>query len=346
MIGDWLLLTLLLGSYFLVHVAVSTEGGFAPALDAFTSLPYIHLPNTKQYTASTVLANAACSSLCPQMVALPASDVDVAHVVRLCGELNITLAIRGGGHGYTCQAVKDGGILLDTRALNHLEINEDKMHMTVGSGLVWDDILPHLRKKGLSVVHGQCTSVGVSGFSLHGGVHFGGLSELYGLASDNILSLKAVIANGSMVELTNSSCYMNARRVDYHECNGLWFSLRGAGSSFAVVTELTIQLHRLPSTFKSSLSIFQVMVSSSTNASRYIDIFINSVPSEVSLTFFGLDAYFKAFLFVLKFIKSNERKRALYHGMSRLLGTKTRKGSDYVYFVVEATWVCMPLPMM
>ena len=53
-------------------------------------------------------------------------------------------------------------------------------------------------------------------------------------------------------------------------------------------------------------------------------------------TFFGLDAYFKAFLFVLKFIKSNERKRALHHGMSRLLGTKTRKGSDYVYFVVEA----------
>ena len=182
---------------------------------------------------------------------------------------------------------------------------------------MWDDILPYLRKKGLSVVHGQCTSVGVSGFSLHGGVHFGGLSELYGLASDNILSLKVVIANGSMVELTNSSCYMNAKGVDYHECNGLWFSLRGAGSSFAVVTELTIQLHRLPSTFKSSLSIFQVMVSSSTNASRYIDTFINSVPSEVSLTFFGLDAYFKAFLFVLKFIKSNERKRALHHGMSR-----------------------------
>ena len=66
------------------------------------------------------------------MVALPVSDVDVAHVVRLCGELNVTLAIRGGGHGYTCQAVKNGGILLDTRALNHLEINEDKMHMTVG----------------------------------------------------------------------------------------------------------------------------------------------------------------------------------------------------------------------
>ena len=81
------------------------------------------------------------------------------------------------------------------------------------------------------------------------------------------------------------------------------------------------------------------MVSSSTNASRYIDNFINSVPSEVSLTFFGLDAYFKAFLFVLKFIKSNERKRALHHGMSRLFGTKTKKGSEYVYFVVEATWV-------
>ena len=42
------------------------------------------------------------------------------------------------------------------------------MYMTVGSGVVWDDVLPLLKEKGLSAVHGQCTSVGVAGYSLHG----------------------------------------------------------------------------------------------------------------------------------------------------------------------------------
>ena len=51
------------------------------------------------------------------------------------------------------------------------------------------------------MIHGQCLNVGVSGFSLHGGVHFGGLSELYGLGSENIVGLTAVVSNGSVVQI-------------------------------------------------------------------------------------------------------------------------------------------------
>ncbi|KAJ1443969.1 hypothetical protein B484DRAFT_389171 [Ochromonadaceae sp. CCMP2298] len=118
----------------------------------------------------------------------PASTQDVSLVIRFCNQHNIDFSIRGGGHGYTCQAVKDSGVMIDTRRLQ------------------------------------DCTSVGVAGFSLHGGVHFGALSEFHGLAVDNILGLTAVVANGSVVT------------VD------LWFALRGAGSSFALVTQLHIQV--------------------------------------------------------------------------------------------------------
>lgn len=81
----------------------------------------------------------------------------------------------------------------------------------------------------------------MAGFALHGGVHFGGLSELYGLAryttsppsslslspshpltrstlvSDNILGLTAVVANGHVVRLTASTCTIDGVTMPYGE---------------------------------------------------------------------------------------------------------------------------------
>jgi FAD/FMN-containing dehydrogenase len=86
--------------------------------------------------------------------------------------------------------------MVDMRKLKGIDVHNDNgaMSMTIGTGHVWGEVLKYLRKidSELMTVHGQCTSVGVAGFALHGGVHFGGLSELYGLASDNILGLTAV----------------------------------------------------------------------------------------------------------------------------------------------------------
>ena len=45
--------------------------------------------------------------------------------------------------------------------------------------------------------------------------------------------------------------------------------------------------------------------------------FFASVPKEISLTLFGLDAFFKAFLFVLNFV--DEKHSALRHGARNIL---------------------------
>ena len=202
---------------------------------------------------------------------------------------DISLSTRGGGHGYTCQGAKAGGIMLDMRKLTGMKLHRASdghsdhiSSMTIGTGYTWGAVLKELRQvdKNLVVVHGQCTSVGVAGYSLHGGVHFGGLSELYGLASDNILGLTAVVANGSTVELTSTSCVIDGIRTSYSdECRGLFFAFRGAGSSYGVVTSLTLQLHTQPK-LQSALSILSLQIDNSHQAQKYLSSYMEKIPKE------------------------------------------------------------------
>jgi hypothetical protein len=313
------------------------------------------------YAQYAVLPNYACSNQCPDVIIRPKSALIVSNAVQAIRSMNKTISVRGGGHGYTCQSTKAGGVLLDMRAIKNITIDTASRTMTVGAGLTWSQILPKLQAAGLTAVHGQCTNVGVAGFSLHGGVHLGGLSELWGLSSDNILGLTAVVADGRVVNLTASTCFINGRVARYIEedCEGLWFALRGAGSSFAIVTSLTIQLHILPPTFKSALSVLQLSIGTgpepnrSTLPANFLEEFLSAVPSSVSLTLLGLDADYKAYMFLLKY--ASNKKEILSKGLSylkasaskafkriregKLFRKRRRADPKSIFFVVEATWV-------
>lgn len=177
--------------------------------------------------------------------------------------------------------------MLDMRKFKAFEVHGSQLpaaeiSMTIGTGLVWGEVLKLLRSfdRDLLTVHGQCTAVGVAGYSLHGGVHFGGLSELYGLSSDNILALTAVVANGSIVELSESKCVVDKVSVKYsEECRGLWFGFRGAGSSFGVVTSLTLKLYREPK-LRSALSILSLQINDVSKAQRFLSDYSGRIPSE------------------------------------------------------------------
>lgn len=84
--------------------------------------------------------------------------------------MSIPITAKGGGHGYTCAGANTGGVLLDLRNFNDIVVGEDNIGplMKIGAGLKWDEVLKVLDRLQLVAVHGQCTSVGVSGFSLHG----------------------------------------------------------------------------------------------------------------------------------------------------------------------------------
>ena len=79
--------------------------------------------------------------------------------------------------------------------------------------------------------HMSCTdSVGIGGLTLGGGSGF--LTGQYGLAIDNLLSAKVVLANGEVLQASEK---VNA---------DLFWAIRGDGSNFGVVTEFVYRVHK------------------------------------------------------------------------------------------------------
>lgn len=325
----------------------------------------VAFPYSSTYHRYLVPANGACvSSGCPDVIILPATVQDISKIVNMVHterlrERFISLSVKGGGHSYTCQAnnASHHGILLDTRLLNGLTLNYDvsssvPVSITVGSGLRFSDILKFLRQNAstskLVVVHGQCLDVGVAGFTLHGGIHFGALSELHGLAAYHVEGIEAVLANGTIIntrrgvdprqESEESDIYSSLR-------DDLMFAMSGAGSSFAIAASLTLRLHDT-SQIKAALALVEIDLGQSAQdaliAANEFYQFAQALPSPVSLTFFGLDKYFKAALFQLPF--TTDRGKWFVDSLAYIQAhiNAKKSGGKRIFFVLEASWVESP----
>jgi FAD/FMN-containing dehydrogenase len=82
---------------------------------------------------------------------------------------------------------------------------------------------------GLATVLGYCSSVGVAGYTLGGGL--GPLMGQYGAGSDNLLSAEIVDAEGRVL------------RASPHEREDLFWAIRGGGGNFGIATSLEYRLH-------------------------------------------------------------------------------------------------------
>ena len=59
----------------------------------------------------------------PDCIARPGSAGEVATVVRLAGQANTKIALRGSGHNYQAAALRDGGVMVDVSGLDQIEID-------------------------------------------------------------------------------------------------------------------------------------------------------------------------------------------------------------------------------
>ena len=300
--------------------------------------------NINDFSNSIKVANQRCENYCPDYVFKPNSVEDISklmkmmYTLRLMQNISIDLSVRGGGHSYTCQAVKNGGILIDMRNFDHVHINGD--FINVGAGLSFKKIFNVLNKNDRTIIHGQCLDVGVVGFTIHGGVHFGSLSNIYGVGSDNMVGVNMVVANGSIVEIntnneTNSiECLIDNVIGDSNECYMLMKGMKGAGSSFGIVTSLDLKLVK-SSHIRTALTIVTLDVSNIFIAEEIFQKYLSKFPSNMSVTFFGLDEYFKAYFFVLKFA-NNLFDVIKNNNFSHLF---KKYNNAVIHFIIEVSWI-------
>jgi FAD/FMN-containing dehydrogenase len=135
--------------------------------------------------------------------------------------------VKGGGHStapLSCAPTPEGAVL-DLGLLRDISVNVANKTVTYGGGCTWAEVDDALCSRGLATVCGTISHTGVGGLVLHGG--FGFLSGLHGLAVDCLVSVEMVLANGEAVTASET------------ENPDLFWVVRGAGSSFGVVTSFT-----------------------------------------------------------------------------------------------------------
>lgn len=69
--------------------------------------------------------------------------------------------------------------------------------------MIWDDVYSYLEPRGVNVLGGRVTGVGVAGFILGGGYSW--KTNQYGLAIDTVQAFELVLPNGTMTTVTSNS---------------------------------------------------------------------------------------------------------------------------------------------
>ena len=167
----------------------------------------------------------------PALIVRPADAADVAQVVRLARESGLELAVRGGGHSGAGHSTVEGGIVLDLRDLNGLDLDVPGRMAWAGAGLTAGEFTAAVGAHGLATGFGDTGSVGIGGLTLGGGVGY--LARAHGLTIDNLLAAEIVTADGSVLH------------VDAATHPDLFWAIRGGGGNFGVATRFQFRLRDL-----------------------------------------------------------------------------------------------------
>jgi len=176
----------------------------------------------------------------PAVIAQCADAADIADALTHAGEKGYDVAVRAGGHSVSGLSTNNGGLVIDVRSMNDIEVDPGNRTIRVGGGVTWGEFDAAAAAHGLAVTGGRATSTGVAGYTLGGGD--GWLSRAFGLACDNLLSVTLVTADGRRVRASES------------ENPELFWALHGGGGNFGIAIEFEFKLYPLPKNIYAGLA--------------------------------------------------------------------------------------------
>jgi len=188
-------------------------------------------PADEPYAAATAIW-AKPSGPMPRAVVHCETAQDVQSAIRAARMCELALSVRGGGHDWAGRALRDG-LVIDLRAMRHVDADSGNRSATIGGGARACDLLDAIDPLGLAAVTGSVGAVGMAGLTLGGG--YGPLSGRFGLALDNLLAAEVVLADGRIV------------RAGQDREPELFWALRGGGGNFGALTKMQLRLHEVPS---------------------------------------------------------------------------------------------------
>ena len=165
----------------------------------------------------------------PALIARCKNARDVARAILFATEHGLEIAVRGGGHNVAGRAVTEGGLMIDLAEMKAIAVDPDARTVRADGGVNWNEFNAATAEHGLAVTGGAISTTGIAGL-MHG-VLLGCKMGVQGFASDNLLSVELVTADGEVLQVTQES----------HP--DLFWALRGGGGNFGVATSFEYRLH-------------------------------------------------------------------------------------------------------
>lgn len=165
----------------------------------------------------------------PALIAQCLGTSDIVQAVRLAQEHNLEIAVRGGGHNASGNAVVGDGLMIDLSLMKYVHVDPAARTARVAGGTLWAQFNREAQVHGLATTGGVVSSTGVAGLTLGGGL--GWLMPKYGMALDNLRSVELVLADGRVVRAAADSD------------PDLFWAVRGGGGNFGVASSFEFQLH-------------------------------------------------------------------------------------------------------
>jgi len=211
-------------------LSVSLDAGQLESLAAGFGGTLI-LPSDDGYEAARKIHNGLIDRR-PALIAQCSGTADIAAAVRFARQTGLALAVRGGGHNVAGRAVPENGLMIDLSRMKGIHVDAAAATARAQGGVTWAELNREAAVHGLAVTGGAISSTGIAGYTLGGGL--GWLMSTQGLASDNLVGVQLVTADGEVLDVSDDS----------HP--DLMWALRGGGGNFGVAASFEYRLRPQP----------------------------------------------------------------------------------------------------
>ncbi|MBL4894736.1 MAG: FAD-binding protein [Emcibacter sp.] len=185
----------------------------------------------------------------PDAVAFPDTTEEVSQIVKLCHKYEIPVIPYGAGTALEGHFMAiHGGITLDFNRMNRVKaIHNQDMDCTVEAGVTREQLNHEIRDTGLffPIDPGANASLGGMAATRASGTN----AVRYGTMRENVISLKAVMADGTIIT-TSSRAKKSAAGYD------LTRLLVGSEGTLGVITEITVKLYGIPEAISAAVCPF------------------------------------------------------------------------------------------
>ena len=162
---------------------------------------------------------------------------DVSKTLSFATKRNIRFIVRNTGHDYNGKSTGAGALavwmrhLKDINFLDYQSPNYTGKAIKVGADVQMFEAYDAANAQGLSVVGGECQTVGYAGGYVQGGGH-SSLASKYGLAADQVLEWEVIDGMGRLLHASISE-----------NSDIFWALSGGGGGTFGIVTAMISKAH-------------------------------------------------------------------------------------------------------